>query len=257
MPPLRWARQVREPRAIWPRKVPPPARSQRGQSPSGMTALCAKPPFVMARQTTLHHRSNQTRNRHGWRCPAERKLRLGVRQYGERYLWFESISLQQPLPSSGAPPLERLGVNLTKRTRPVDRGRVARPRLEVADVFRAHGAAWLQRVLTTVQGQRRHCARNQRLPPHPPLRPVRRRGSSAVEAIGESLEELPVLCGKAVGKLRNLHLALRYLLDSGGVFLRRSMSSSRTFARGWSLFVNLVSDEVALLIEMVVDLSMN
>ena len=59
-----------------------------------MTAICAKPPFVMARQTSLHHRSNQTRNRHGWRCPAERKLRLGVRQYGERYLWFESISLR-------------------------------------------------------------------------------------------------------------------------------------------------------------------
>ena len=32
---------------------------------------------------------------HGWRCPAERKLRLGVRQYGERYLWFESVSLRQ------------------------------------------------------------------------------------------------------------------------------------------------------------------
>ena len=30
-----------------------------------------------------------------------------------------------------------------------------------------------------------------------------------VEAIGERLEKLPVLCGKAVGKLRNLHLALR------------------------------------------------
>ncbi len=46
----------------------------------------------MARQTSLRHRSNQTRNRHGWRCLAERKLRLRVRQYGERYLWFESIS---------------------------------------------------------------------------------------------------------------------------------------------------------------------
>ena len=39
-------------------------------------AICAKPPFVMARQTSLHHRSNQTRNRHGWRCPAERTLRF-------------------------------------------------------------------------------------------------------------------------------------------------------------------------------------
>ena len=45
----------------------------------------------------LHHRSNQTRNRHGWRCLAERKLRLRVRQYGERYLWFESISLRHEL----------------------------------------------------------------------------------------------------------------------------------------------------------------
>ena len=54
----------------------------------------------MARQTSLHHRSNQTRNRHGWRWPAERKLRLGVRQYGERYLWFESISLHQEVPAS-------------------------------------------------------------------------------------------------------------------------------------------------------------
>src|SRR5208282_750402 len=39
-----------------------------------------------------------------------------------------------------------------------------------------------------------------------------------VEAIRERLEELPVLRGKAVGKLRNLHLAPQYLLDSGGVF---------------------------------------
>ena len=31
--------------------------------------------------------------RSAWRCLAERKLRLRVRQYGERYLWFESISL--------------------------------------------------------------------------------------------------------------------------------------------------------------------
>ena len=30
-----------------------------------------------------------------------------------------------------------------------------------------------------------------------------------VEAIRERLEELPVLCGKAVGKLRNLYLALQ------------------------------------------------
>ena len=29
--------------------------------------------------------------------PAERKLRLGVRQYGERYLWFESVSLRHEL----------------------------------------------------------------------------------------------------------------------------------------------------------------
>jgi len=63
----------------------------------GMAASCAKPPFVMARQTGLHHRSNQTRNRRGWRCLAERKLRLRVRQYGERYLWFESISLRHEL----------------------------------------------------------------------------------------------------------------------------------------------------------------
>ena len=72
-----------------------------------MAANCAKPPFVMARQTSLHHRSNQTRNRHGWRCPAERKLRLGFRQYGERYLWFESISLHQPISrrSGGCDPL--------------------------------------------------------------------------------------------------------------------------------------------------------
>ena len=63
----------------------------------GVTALCAKPPSVMARQTSLHHRSNQTRNRHGWRCLAERKLRLRVRQYGERYLWYESISLRHEL----------------------------------------------------------------------------------------------------------------------------------------------------------------
>ena len=61
------------------------------------TAICAKPPFVMTRQTSLHHhhRSNQTPNRHGWRCLAERKLRLRVRQYGERYLWFE-IHLAPP-----------------------------------------------------------------------------------------------------------------------------------------------------------------
>ena len=40
-------------------------------------------------------------------------------------------------------PLERLGVNLDEADRrPPDRGRMARPRLEVADVFRAHGAAW-------------------------------------------------------------------------------------------------------------------
>ena len=32
---------------------------------------------------------------------------------------------------------------------------------------------------------------------------------AALEAIGECLEKLPVLCGKAVGKLCNLHLALR------------------------------------------------
>ena len=32
-------------------------------------------------------------------------------------------------------PLERLGLILTKRTRPPDRGLMARPRLEVADVF--------------------------------------------------------------------------------------------------------------------------
>ena len=63
--------------------------------------ICAKRPFVMARQTSLHHRSNQTRNRHGWRCLAERKLRLRVRQYGERYLWFESISLHQEVHASG------------------------------------------------------------------------------------------------------------------------------------------------------------
>src|SRR5271157_4261850 len=40
-------------------------------------------------------------NSHGWRCLAERKLRLRVRQYGERYLWFESISLHQPFLNSG------------------------------------------------------------------------------------------------------------------------------------------------------------
>ena len=43
-------------------------------------------------------------------------------------------------------PLERLGVNLDEADRrPPDRGRMARPpghSLEVADVFRAHGAAW-------------------------------------------------------------------------------------------------------------------
>src|SRR5208337_559282 len=38
-------------------------------------------------------------------------------------------------------PLERLGVNLASRS-PPDHGRMARPRLEVADVFRAEGAAW-------------------------------------------------------------------------------------------------------------------
>ena len=62
--------------------------------------LCAKPPFVMVWQRSLHHRSNQTRNRHGWRCPAQRKLRLGARQYGERYLWFESISLHHAVPEN-------------------------------------------------------------------------------------------------------------------------------------------------------------
>ena len=65
-----------------------------------MAASCAKRPFVMARQTSLHHCSNQTRNRHGWRCLAERKLRLRVRQYGERYLWFESISLHHAVPAN-------------------------------------------------------------------------------------------------------------------------------------------------------------
>src|SRR5271166_3554896 len=56
----------------------------------------------MTRQTSLHHhhRSNQTRNRHGWRWLAERKLRLRVRQYGERYLWFESISLHHAVPAN-------------------------------------------------------------------------------------------------------------------------------------------------------------
>ena len=39
-------------------------------------------------------------------------------------------------------PLERLGVNLGRGTPPACRGLVARPRLEVADIFRAHGAAW-------------------------------------------------------------------------------------------------------------------
>ena len=72
----------------------------RSPSRRRMAALCAKRPFVMARQTSLHHRSNQTRNRHGWRCLAERKLRLRVRQYGERYLWFESISLHHTVPAN-------------------------------------------------------------------------------------------------------------------------------------------------------------
>ena len=44
--------------------------------------------------------ANQTRNRHGWRCLAERKLRLRVRQYGERYRWFESISLRHAVPTN-------------------------------------------------------------------------------------------------------------------------------------------------------------
>ena len=39
-------------------------------------------------------------------------------------------------------PLERLGLNSRADPRPPDRRRMARPRLEVADVFRAHGAAW-------------------------------------------------------------------------------------------------------------------
>ncbi len=40
-------------------------------------------------------------------------------------------------------PLERLGVNLAKPIAArLTNGRMARPRLEVADVFRAHGAAW-------------------------------------------------------------------------------------------------------------------
>ena len=48
----------------------------------------------------VYHCFDQTRNRHGWRCLAERKLRLRVRQYGERYLWFESISLHHPVPAN-------------------------------------------------------------------------------------------------------------------------------------------------------------
>ncbi len=39
-------------------------------------------------------------------------------------------------------PLDRLGVELTSERRPPDQSRVPRPPLEVADVFRAHGAAW-------------------------------------------------------------------------------------------------------------------
>ena len=84
---------------VW--RVPLRANLSCPPRPEGMTAPCAKPPFVMARQTSIHHRSDQTRNRHGWRGPAERKLRLGFKQYGERYLWFESISLHQKVPASG------------------------------------------------------------------------------------------------------------------------------------------------------------
>ncbi len=69
----------------------PSERLRKGRlDPFAMLSVSAKPPFVMARQTSLHHRSNQTRNRHGWRCLAERKLRLRVRQYAERYPWFET-----------------------------------------------------------------------------------------------------------------------------------------------------------------------
>ena len=40
-----------------------------------------------------------------------------------------------------------------------------------------------------------------------------------VEAIRERLEELTVLWGNAVGKFRDLHLALQQLLDGGSVFV--------------------------------------
>src|SRR5208283_441957 len=40
-----------------------------------------------------------------------------------------------------------------------------------------------------------------------------------VEAIRERLEELTVLRGEAVGKLRDLRLALQQLLDCGGVLV--------------------------------------
>jgi hypothetical protein len=40
-------------------------------------------------------------------------------------------------------PLERLGSSTSRADpRPPNRRRMARPRLEVADIFRAHGAAW-------------------------------------------------------------------------------------------------------------------
>jgi hypothetical protein len=40
-----------------------------------------------------------------------------------------------------------------------------------------------------------------------------------VEAVRERLEELPILCGKTVGELRDLHLTLQQLLDGGGVLV--------------------------------------
>ncbi len=40
-----------------------------------------------------------------------------------------------------------------------------------------------------------------------------------VHAIRQCLEELPVLCRKAVDKLGNLHLGLRQLLDGADVFV--------------------------------------
>ncbi len=97
----------------------------------------------MARQTSLHHRSNQTRNRQSWRCLAERKLRLRIRQYGERYLWFESISLRHDLSI-----LYYIRIFL-----PTARIPASFPRL-VADAFFAHPVETISRPFSAAFGPR-------------------------------------------------------------------------------------------------------